>query len=162
MTAHAARWASTPKRAGPAARAVIVALFAIVVLALGASLEDIRRPPVHDKDRAYLKMAEWFDAHGAAGERIAYMEIGYLGYYTDLGVVDLVGLVTPEITSRVAARDFTSGFWELEPEYLVSLERSRFILPILDNPEFALRYERVAELDGFDGLGLSVFRRHPD
>ncbi|NIM01176.1 MAG: hypothetical protein GTN89_10075 [Acidobacteria bacterium] len=135
---------------------------AIVVLALGGSLEDIRRPPVHDKDRAYLKMAEWFDTHGTEGERIAYMEIGYLGYYTDLGIVDLVGLVTPEITSRVAARDFTSGFWELEPEYLVSLERSRFILPILDNPEFAPRYERVAELDGFDGLGLSVFRRYPD
>lgn len=137
-------------------------LVVIVMLAFGASFDDIRRPPVREKDRAYLELAEWFDRHGSRNERIAYMEIGYLGYYTDLGIVDLVGLVTPEITSRVAARDFTTGFWELEPEYLVSLERSRFILPILDNPEFAPRYERVAELEGFDGLGLSVFRRHRD
>ena len=82
-----------------------------------------------------------------------------LGYYTDLGIVDLVGLVTPEITPRVAMRDFTSGFWELRPEYLVALEQSKFILPIVDDPAFAQGYRRVAELEGFDGLGLTVFRR---
>ena len=132
----------------------------VIVLLFGSTLDAIRTPRVREKDHAYFKLAAWFDENGSPGERIAYMEIGYLGYYTDLGIVDLVGLVTPEITSRVAARDFTSGFWELEPEYLVSLEGSRFILPILDNPEFAPQYERVAELDGFEGLGLSVFRRH--
>ena len=133
----------------------------VVVLLFGSTLAEIRTPPVREKDHAYFKMAAWFDDHAGAGERIAYMEIGYLGYYTDLGIVDLVGLVTPDITHRVASRDFTSGFWEAEPEYLVSLEGSRFILPILNNPEFAPRYERVAELDGFEGLGLSVFRRNP-
>lgn len=131
----------------------------MIGLLFGSTLTTIRTPPVREKDRAYFKLAAWFNENGSAGERIAYMEVGYLGYYTDLGIVDLVGLVTPEITHRVAARDFTSGFWELEPEYLVSLEGSRFILPILDNPDFAPQYERVAELDGFDGLGLSVFRR---
>jgi len=133
----------------------------VIALLFGSTLAAIRTPPVREKDRAYFELAAWFDEHGSPGERIAYMEIGYLGYYTDLGIVDLVGLVTPEITHRVAARDFTTGFWELEPEYLVSLEESRFILPIVNNPEFARRYERVAEFDGFEGLGLSVFRRHP-
>jgi hypothetical protein len=131
----------------------------VIGLLFGSTLDAIRTPPVHEKDRAYFELAAWFNEHGSPGERIAYMEIGYLGYYTDLGIVDLVGLVTPEITHRVAARDFTSGFWEAEPEYLVSLEESQFILPILNNPDFAPRYERVANLDGFEGLGLSVFRR---
>ena len=123
------------------------------------TLQTIRTTHTREKDQAYFELAKWFDDHGKIGERIAYMEIGYLGYYTDLGIVDLVGLVTPDITHRVAARDFTSGFWELEPEYLVSLEKSRFILPIVNNPDFARQYERVAELDGFEGLDLSVFRR---
>jgi len=130
----------------------------VIGLLFGSTLDAIRTPPVREKDRAYFEMAAWFDKNGSAGERIAYMEIGYLGYYTDLGIVDLVGLVTPEITHRVAARDFTSGFWELEPEYLVSLEGSLFILPIVNNPDFAPRYQRVAEFDGFEGLSLSVFR----
>ena len=151
-SAHAQPW-----------RRVVAHVPGVVVIGLlfGSTLDAIRTPPVHEKDRAYFKMAAWFDENGSAGERIAYMEVGYLGYYTDLGIVDLVGLVTPDLTHRVAARDFTSGFWEAEPEYLVSLEGSRFILPILNNPDFAPRYERVAELDGFEGLGLSVFRRHP-
>ena len=133
----------------------------MIGLLFSSTLDMIRTPRAREKDHAYFKMAAWFNDNGSTGERIAYMEIGYLGYYTDLGIVDLVGLVTPDITYRVAARDFTSGFWELEPEYLVSLEGSQFILPILNNPEFAPQYERVVELDGFEDLGLSVFRRHP-
>ena len=132
----------------------------VVIAAMSLSVvEAVRQPPAREKDRAYHELAGWFAANGTPGERIAYMEIGYLGYYTDLGIVDLVGLVTPEITPRVAMRDFTSGFWELEPEYLVSLEDSRFILPILQNPDFAPRYRLVAELDGFEKLGLAVFKR---
>jgi len=134
---------------------------ALMVALFLPTLEAIRRPPVRDKDRAYFALAEWFAENGHSGERIAYMEIGYLGYYTDLGIVDLVGLVTPEITPLVAMRDFTTGFWELEPDYLVSLEDSRFILPIIENPEFARRYGVVAELEGFAGLDLTIYRRAP-
>ncbi len=135
---------------------------AIVAAISLTSIDAIRHPPVHEKDRAYRELAHWFAENGRPGERVAYHEIGYLGYYTDLGIVDLVGLVTPEITPRVAVRDFVSGFWEMEPDYLVSLENSAFILPILRNPEFGRGYRKVAEFDGFDGLGLTVFMRKPD
>jgi hypothetical protein len=142
-------------------RRVLAHVPVVVVIALlfRPTLETIRTTHVRERDHAYFELAAWFDDNGHASERIAYMEIGYLGYYTNLGIVDLVGLVTPEITHRVAARDFTSGFWELEPEYLVSLEKSRFILPIVNNPEFPKQHERVAELDGFEGLSLTIFRR---
>jgi len=136
-----------------------VPVLAIVVVLSLASIGAIRSPPVREKDQAYYELAAWFAENGREGGRIGYMEIGYLGYYTDMGIVDLVGLVTPEITYRVAMRDFTSGFWELKPEYLVSLEKSKFILPIVNNPDFATQYHRAAEFEGFDGLSLTVFER---
>ncbi|NIM00334.1 MAG: hypothetical protein GTN89_05315, partial [Acidobacteria bacterium] len=41
----------------------------------------------------------------------------------------------------------------------VALEDSRFILPITNDPRFEPLYARVAELDGFEGLRLTIFRR---
>jgi hypothetical protein len=116
-------------------------------------------PTTTAKHRAYRELATWLDDHGASGESVAYHEVGYLGYYTELGVVDLVGLVSPEITERVASRDFSSGFWELRPAYLVYLEGSRFIAPIVGHPDFQAEYVQTTRLAGYDGMPLTVFSR---
>lgn len=90
---------------------------------------------------------------------MAYHEIGYLGYYSDNRVVDLLGLIDPEIAPNVAALDFSSAFWSRRPDYFVHLAGSRFLAGIVRHPEFGLAYRPVAQLPGYDGQGLTVYRR---
>ena len=92
-------------------------------------------------------------------ESIAYMEVGYLGYYTQLGIVDLVGLVSPSLIPHVIRRDFSSGFWESRPDYLVELEGSEFIRPIVQDPRFPRQYRKLKDLPGFGGRELRIYRR---
>jgi hypothetical protein len=40
----------------------------------------------------------WLRAHAAPGSSVMLEPIGYIGYYSDLNIVDVVGLVTPWTT----------------------------------------------------------------
>lgn len=122
-------------------------------------IQRIKSADIPERNRAYYRLAEWFSQNAEPSETVAYMEVGYLGYYTDLGIVDLVGLVSPEFIPCVVRRDFSTPFWKTEPNYLVELEGSEFIRPILRDPRFSRNYDRVAELKGFDGRYLRVYRR---
>jgi hypothetical protein len=112
-----------------------------------------------ERHRAYFRLAGWLDEHVEKTATIAYHEIGYLGYYTDNRIIDLVGLVTPEITPHVAGGDFAWGFWHFRPDVLVELEGSRFFDGIVRHPRFAERYRPVVELPGFSDRRLTVYRR---
>ncbi len=92
---------------------------------------------------------------------VAYMEIGYLGFYCDLGIVDLVGLVTPDLVVHVVERDFASGFWRHRPDYMVHLEGSRFTGSIVENPIFDSSYVATVRLPGIAGRSLTVYSRRP-
>ncbi len=46
---------------------------------------------------AYKDIADWLNEHAAPTDRIATFEIGYIGYFTDMKIVDLAGLVTPSL-----------------------------------------------------------------
>jgi hypothetical protein len=45
----------------------------------------------------YREIAQWLNEHGNEQQSLAAPEIGVLGYYTDMQIVDLHGLVTPEL-----------------------------------------------------------------
>ncbi|HQN94932.1 MAG TPA: hypothetical protein PLM61_01100 [Thermoanaerobaculales bacterium] len=145
-------------------RAIGVALagacLAAVLLPLGAptAVAVVRRTP-SQRHLAYYEMARWFRDHVPADASIAYHEVGYLGYYTDNRIVDLLGLVTPGLTEHVAAGDFAWGFWRERPDYLVYLEGSRFFEGILRDPRFAAGYRPVVTLAGYDGKSLTIFGR---
>lgn len=117
-------------------------------------------PTTTAKHRAYRMLSAELAELSTPGQWVAYHEVGYLGYYTELGVVDLVGLVTPDNAERVARLDFSSGFWETRPEYLIYLEGSKFIRPIIEHPQFRAEYASLLRREGFDGQALTVYRRH--
>jgi hypothetical protein len=150
---------ATPKT-GTAAAIVLVA---VTVLPLASSTVNkavtSKTPARH---AAYLELAKWLRENTDRSDSVAYHEIGHLGYYTDNRVIDLVGLVTPEITPNVAVGDFGSGFWQYLPDYLVHLEGSRFFTGIVGYPRFPEQYRPVARLSGYDDLRLTVYRRVDD
>ncbi len=45
----------------------------------------------------YLQVSDWLNDHAAKEQSLATREIGYLGYFTDMKIIDLFGLVTPGI-----------------------------------------------------------------
>jgi hypothetical protein len=141
-------------------RVAAAAIVTLIVVRLGMPTVHAALHPVNSpRHTAYRELAQWLRDNTDADASVAYHEVGYLGYYTDNKTIDLVGLITPEITANIAIGDFGSGFWASLPDYLVQLEGSRFFDGIVLDPRFLGLYRQVAELPGFDGNRLFVYQR---
>ncbi|RLE22275.1 MAG: hypothetical protein DRJ65_14250 [Acidobacteria bacterium] len=122
----------------------------------------IRIPQEDQRGPAYLKVARWLNDNSGPEQSVAFSEVGALGYYTDLAVVDLVGLVTPSMIPHVLNRDFATGFWEIQPDYLIELEGSEFTRPIVENPLFRGNYAAEVTLDGPEDRSLTIYHSKAD
>lgn len=139
--------------------AVVWGLAAVMILAAGwGTVGAIRTPPNDPRGPAYQAAARWLTENGDPSQSVAFFEVGALGYYSDLGVVDLVGLVTPAVIPHILNRDFATGFWESSPEFLIELEGSEFTRPIVENPRFLWNYVEAAVLDGPEERSLTIYR----
>jgi hypothetical protein len=148
------------RRGGHVAFAASLLLVALVIFRLAApTVRAALAEESSTRKLAYLELAGWFVDHADPDAAIAYHEIGFLGYYTDNRIIDMMGLVSPEITPHVAVGDFSWGFWHHRPEYFVHLEGSGFQTAIVSDPEFARTYRAVTRLPGFDGQLLTVYER---
>jgi arabinofuranosyltransferase len=61
-----------------------------------------RNQPFDHRFKAFTQVSEWLNSHAKQGQSIAALEIGYIGYQTNMKIIDLYGLVTPEILPWVA------------------------------------------------------------
>lgn len=50
---------------------------------------------------AYLQASQWLNQSAAPHQTLASLEIGYLGYFTNMTMIDLAGLVTPGLSAWV-------------------------------------------------------------
>lgn len=113
-----------------------------------------------ERGPSYQSLAEWFQRNTTPAESLAFIEIGYLGYFTSNPVIDLAGLILPEAVPYVARKDFAHAFWAFEPDYYVYLPDFDWALAaIRANPEFDRRYSPVAELPGPREAGFVIFKR---
>jgi len=93
----------------------------------------------------YTQMGLWFHDNTQPSQSVAYIEIGRLGYYSGNRIIDLAGLLDPEVARHVARRDFAWEFYRALPDYYVHLADFDWALKdIRANPEFGKRYEPVA------------------
>jgi hypothetical protein len=98
---------------------------------------------------SYLALCQWIEENTRPSQSIAYVEVGYLGYFTDNRIIDLMGLTTPDIASHIARRDFAWGFWHHEPDYFVYRQDFDWALgQIRADPRFEHQYDSVATLPG--------------
>lgn len=141
-------------------RAIVVwgLALALMVSAGWRTVGAIRRPPTDQRGPAYLKVARWLNDNGRPEQSVAFFEVGALGYFTDLAVVDLVGLVTPSVIPHVLNRDFAGGFWEIRPDYLIGLEGSEFTRTIVENPLFSGSYTAAVKIDGPGDRALTIYQ----
>ena len=87
--------------------------------------------------RDYWVITQWINSHLPTGASLMFTEIGTIGYYTDVRMIDMGGLVT-KIGKTVKKFDYTSCLENYRPDYV-----------LIDGkvPEFAskgVRYRQLA------------------
>ncbi|HEX6198654.1 MAG TPA: hypothetical protein VF150_00175, partial [Thermoanaerobaculia bacterium] len=144
------------------------AVFAVLLLALPgipfARASSARLGVAGGESRfaAYREAALWIRDHSLPEERIAYGEIGNLAYWSRRPVDDLLGLVTPENLSYVAARDSVGAFLRSPPDLFLNHPSSPHA-GIARAPWFRLAYQPVARFPPDGGRGTAVvYRKRPD
>lgn len=143
---------------GRAASTVLTVI--VVVLLVRPRVRAIRQGVGDSRAASYLRLADWINKHTNPSQSVAYVEIGYLGYYTDNPVVDLMGLVTPDITPHIAEGDFSSGFWAYKPDYFVYLADFNWALgSICRDNRFEQTYRPITTLPGPRDAELVIYER---
>ena len=93
-------------------------------------------------------------------ESIAFIEIGLLGYFTNNRIIDLCGLVTPQVIPYVAQKKWAWGFWHFKPDYFLYANHFKGILRrIIRDKRFKKNYRPVKRFSLFGRYDLIVFRR---
>lgn len=106
----------------------------------------------------YREVAEWLNQHARAGASLAASEIGVVGYYTDLKIIDLHGLVTPGLTPSLAqdlvetvrqAIDLYKPDYVLvtKPPVIIDLMRNKNYKPVHGVGEDMYLYQREITAD---------------
>ena len=70
----------------------------------------------------YQQVSAWLNEHAVKEQSLATREIGYLGYFTDMKIIDLFGLVTPGVFQWVNEGPEATLFHTLEiytPDYVL-------------------------------------------
>ncbi len=107
----------------------------------------------------YRALAAWFRTQAQPTDRIAFHEVGYLGFYSGRPVVDLCGLTTPEVLPHFARRDFAWPLQMLSPEWYVASPTWDLLPALRHSGWFDVAYRRVAILPAPGGGELQIFQR---
>ncbi len=150
-----------------AARSEKLRLAGMTVAALGLAsslLPSARAVATYQGDwraSSYRALAAWFRAHARPTERVAFHEVGYLGFYSEQRIVDLCGLTTPETLPHFARRDLTWPVRALSPEWYVASPTWDLLPALRADAWFDQAYRRVAVLPAPGGGELQIFQRIP-
>ncbi len=108
--------------AAPGNRAV-AAVAALCLLLTGAyGVSSLSLAPPLPEQKAYLPYrlaGEWVGRHTEPGASVGAMEIGYLGFFSDRRIVDIMGLATPYNADYIAHGDIYSWLGKYQPDYIV-------------------------------------------
>lgn len=110
----------------------------------------------------YKDAARWLAENTPPDARVAYVEIGVLGFYSRRSIQDLMGLVSPEVLPHVARGDMVGAFLARPTDYVLFHTRGR-MGAIVSSPWFPGAYREVAffpeEGPSGERRGLTVYRR---
>lgn len=149
-----------PRRVGRWIRPV-VALLVLVLLGIGLqSLRSVVDSGGDARQARYEEVARAADEY-PSGTTIAGFEVGYLGFATRQPVLDLLGLVTPEVPLDLLRRGDLAGIRRrLDPDLLiVPLDGGLLTTGVIGDPgEFVARYRLDRQLiEG--GRPVAIYRR---
>ena len=126
-------------------------IIVLIVIALSGGIKSYlhtRRFLPFPKLQLYTKAGKWAAENTPPDAEIAFLEVGYFGYYAQRKIIDLVGLVTPGVSDHIRERDFSWAVKKYRPDYLVyNPEFEGWLKIILDQPWFEENYIEIKEID---------------
>lgn len=109
----------------------------------------------------YAKAGKWIANNTPLDATISALEVGYLGYHAERKVIDLVGLVTPEVSKHVRERNFEWAVIKYKPDYFIhSTEFNGWLETIIDKRWFHESYRQIIEMNqsGYP-CDLKIFKK---
>lgn len=138
----------------------VVACLFYLTLTLQVSIKNVNQRQADQRASTYLAVAEWLNHNTKAKNSVAFAEIGYLGYFTENRIIDLVGLVDPAYRDNGAQMDLASNFWQAEPDYFLYVPDFNWLLgPIVEDERFAKRYHMVTEIPSHFSTPLMIYEK---
>jgi hypothetical protein len=103
------------------------------------------RQPPDPRFRIYSQVGELIDQIADADDHVAAVEIGVLGYTARRPILDLMGLVSPEVLDAKASEQLPALVISVAPQFIVDNTRfHRIVLDsILNNQEIRSDYQVV-------------------
>jgi len=160
-----AAWRFFGARSWAAAPAVLVAALLLAPVAEGVGRSARRMladPPAPSRLEDYRRAGAWLRRHLAPGQVVATVEVGTLGFYSQLPIHDVMGLVSPVSLPHIARGDQAGALAAGRPDvFVVYAPHSPFLGAVIGTERFAARWCEIARLPGAEEL-VVYGRRTPD
>lgn len=139
---------------------VMVALF-VLNLVQDTALQ-IRRDPFGRtafENNVRRQAGLWLREHATPDQVVAAKEVGMIEYYSDLPIVDLLGLVTPDAIPYVRRRQYAQLIGLYEPAYVFITNASWDVVaqPIQQLATFQTNYEPVLSETFYSGAAAAEY-----
>ena len=146
----------------PAIIAMLAAL-AVILLPGITFLAGTWGEPPDVRTRLYVAVGRHLRVHSPPGTRVAAMEIGALARAADRPVLDLVGLVSPEVLRARAAGRLPEYVADAAPEYILVPPPflGRELGDVMRHPEIRARYRPAARFvdPDYEHDPVTLYRR---
>jgi arabinofuranosyltransferase len=161
----AARFAA--RRAGRWSAAVILL---VAVVAVGLPLAQARAGWLQQgnaedwRRAAYQAAGLWLAKNTPPDGDVAFDEVGFVGFYSERPILDLIGLVSPSSIPYTAAGDQVGAFLARPTRYVLlhTHDPRGGTRPIVGRPWFSRSYRQRARIDlPRFGVSMLVFERIP-
>jgi arabinofuranosyltransferase len=100
----------------PQTRLAHILLAAVIVQCTIATVWSLRRSGPRED---YMTADKWLAAHSAPGAKIATVETGSIGWYTDRYVDDILGLTNPKNAVLLQHRDLQTWLEQDKPDFVI-------------------------------------------
>jgi hypothetical protein len=110
----------------------------------------------------YQRVGNWLLDHTPADASVGVMEIGVIGYYSERRMIDLLGLLQPEVAAAIGRRDIFWSIPHLLPDYLVLTSvNPLYNYALLADDWFWATYVQAATFDDprFRAGPIIIYRR---
>lgn len=80
---------------------------------------EINKPGLGYVNASYRDIGVWLEGHTSPSAKIAMVEIGTVGWYSDRYVIDILGLVNPSNERFIGERHFEKWLDTYKPDYIL-------------------------------------------
>ncbi len=155
-------WIGIGRWSPPRLRALLLVALVTYLSVVGyRSVNGVRTLQGDKRADSYKSLVAWVN-QTPENSTVAFVEIGYLGYFSERPIIDLVGLTDPRLTEHGATLDLATNFRQTTPDYFVYVEDFDWLLgAIVREPEFARHYRLEAELPSHLSHPFQIYKYVP-